>query len=537
MKIAPDDRFIDAEQVIGSPELDTMETVARLAAMPPIEYDRVREVEAERLKVRVSTLDKEVAEALGRVQHQSQSVDAGDEFLIDPEPWPEPVDGADLLDRITSMANAHLVLPKGGAEAMALWIIHAHAHDCFVISPVLSFTSPTPECGKTTCLTYTGALVPRPCPSSNITTAALFRAVEKWQPTLLIDEADTFLKSSDDLRGVLNSGHQRANAFVLRTAGDDHEPRRFRTWAPKAVALIGKLPPTLASRAINIELRRKMADEVVLPLRADRLDHLTPLRRQAARWVADNVTALRAADPEMPPALSGRAADNWRPLIAIADVAGGEWPARARRVAEELGGRRAEQTASVMLLEDIQRIFADEGIDRIPSQELTTKLAKMEDRPWVEWRNDKPITPRQVAKLLEQFKVKPDTIQIGSGTAKGYMLEQFANAFARYTPLQSVTPEQVNKINGLRANQSVTTQSHVTDGNREKTNDFNGCYGVTDENTPVGQKPLCAACGEGERLGDEMLEAHTGDCKSWLHRSCAEAKITVMRRSGNGVAP
>jgi hypothetical protein len=155
MKMTADDHFIDAEQVIaGSPELDTMEAVTRLAAMPPIEYDRVREVEAERLNVRVSTLDKEVAMARRR-RHQSQADDADDEFLIDPEPWPEPVDGADLLDRITSVANAHLVLPMGGAEAMALWIIHAHAHDCFFISPMLSFTSPTPECGKTTCLTYT----------------------------------------------------------------------------------------------------------------------------------------------------------------------------------------------------------------------------------------------------------------------------------------------------------------------------------------------------------------------------------------------
>src|SRR5262245_20818503 len=261
---------IEAAENFEPPPQTLEESVARLAAMSPLEYDQVREAEAARLKVRIGTLDQEVAKA--RNQARAEDSDAV-EFLIDPEPWPEPVAGADLLDRITSMADAHLVLPKGGAEAMALWIIHAHAHDCFGISPVLSFTSPTPECGKTTCLTFTGALVPRACPSSNITPAALFRAVERWQPTLLTDEADTFLKSSDDLRGVLNSGHQRANAFVLRTAGDDHEPRRFRTWAPKAVALIGKLPPTLASRAINIELRRKMADEVVRPLRADRLDH------------------------------------------------------------------------------------------------------------------------------------------------------------------------------------------------------------------------------------------------------------------------
>ena len=341
MKMTTDDRFLDAEQLIaGSPELDTMDTVARLAAMPPIEYDRVREVEADRLKVRLSTLDKQVAMARGR-GHQSQSGDAGDGFLIDPEPWPDPVDGADLLDRMTDLIASHLVLPKWAAEAIALWIMHAHTHDCFGISPVLGVTSPTPECGKTTCLTLIGGLVPRALPASNITTAALFRAVESWRPTLLIDEADTFLNNSDEMRGVLNSGHQRANAYVIRTVGDDHAPKRFRTWSPKVIALIGKLAATLASRAIHIELRRKTVGETVRPLRADRLDHLRPLCRQAARWAEDNASRVSSIDPHMPATLSGRAADNWRPLIAIADMAGGNWPARARRVAEELGGRAA----------------------------------------------------------------------------------------------------------------------------------------------------------------------------------------------------
>jgi putative DNA primase/helicase len=230
------------------------ETVTRLAALRPLEYDQLRKTEAERLGVRIGTLDEEVEKARG--QAGAEVSDAAD-FLIDPEPWPDPVNAARLLDNIADVARAYLVLPNGAAELLALWVLHAHAHDCFDISPVLAITSPTPECGKTTCLTLLGALVPRPCPASNITSAALFRAVEKWHPTLLIDEADTFLKSSDELRGILNSGHQRSSAYVIRTVGDDHEPRQFRTWAPKAVALIGKLPPTLASRAIHIELRRK----------------------------------------------------------------------------------------------------------------------------------------------------------------------------------------------------------------------------------------------------------------------------------------
>jgi len=509
------------------------ETLARLATLSAFEYERLREAEARKLNVRPATLDKEVAKARRRASEAAEDPEV-DDFLVDPEPWPEPVDLADLLERITETFKSYMVLPPGAPEALALWVMHAHAHDCSMISPVLGISSPTPECGKTTLLSLLGALVPRALPASNITAAALFRAVEKWQPTLLIDEADTFLRSSDEMRGVLNSGHQRVNAYVIRTTGDNHEPKRFCTWAPKAIALIGKLPATLTSRAIPVQLRRKAAGEDVKALRLDRMEHLEPLCRQAARWVADNGMKLRAIDPDMPAEISNRVADNWRPLLAIAVAAGGDWPDRARRIA--VGDRRPEQVTGIMLLEDINAVFAAERVDRIPSQDLVAKLANMEDRPWVEWHNGKPITPRQLAKLLEPFEVKPDTIRMGSGTAKGYLLDQFTDAFARYTPSRSVTPEQINKINGLRTNHSVTQDSVVTDKKSEKTNDFNGRYGVTDESTPLGQRRLCAECSEGDKPDNELLEAYTGTDKTWLHRSCA-ARMNMVCRSGNGARP
>jgi uncharacterized protein DUF3631 len=468
--------LVDKAEVVKSPPETPGAAVARLASLPPLEYDRVREAEAKNLGVRVVTLDGEVAKVRG--QAGAEDSDA-DNFLADVEPWREPVAGADLLDRLTEMAQAHLVLPHGGAEAIALWILHAHAHNCFGISPVLGVTSPTPECGKTTCLTLLGALVPRACPASNITTAALFRSVEKWQPTLLIDEADTFLKHNDEMRGLLNSGHQRSNAYVIRTTGEDYEPRRFGTWAPKAVALIGRLHPTLASRAIHIELRRKSASESIKPLRSDRLEHLEPLRRQAARWVVDNANRLRWADPVMPPTFLNRVADNWRPLIAIADLAGGEWPTRARRIAQELGGGRTEQTTGIMLLEDIQRTFIDRGADRLPSAEMAEALSKMEDRPWPEWQQGKPITPRQIAKLLGPFGVAPASIRTGSDTAKGYKLEEFTDLFVRYVTDPSVTPSQVNENKDLRLKGAVTLGSVVTDKTEQKGNDYRPCDGVT----------------------------------------------------------
>src|SRR5262245_29330430 len=126
---------IEAAETLAPRPETREETVARLSALRPLEYDQVRNTEAERLGVRMGTLDKEVERARG--QAGAELSNAAD-FLIDPEPWPEPVHAARLLDDITDVVRAHLVLPNGAAELLALWVLHAHAHDCFDISPVLA---------------------------------------------------------------------------------------------------------------------------------------------------------------------------------------------------------------------------------------------------------------------------------------------------------------------------------------------------------------------------------------------------------------
>ena len=169
-----------------------------LGGMSFAEYGRCREDIAAMLGMGLRYLDQEYEERRKRAKAE----DCQDDFLADPELWPEPIDGADLLDRLSETVDSHVILPTGGAETVALWTLFAHAYDCFDIAPVLAFTSPTPECGKTTCLTLLKRLVPRALTASNITASSLFRAVERWAPTMLIDEADTFVRDNDELRGI-----------------------------------------------------------------------------------------------------------------------------------------------------------------------------------------------------------------------------------------------------------------------------------------------------------------------------------------------
>lgn len=434
------DRYIGRDG--GAPEADVERALGQLGEMAPAEYGRRRHKIAEEIGTSAAFLDLEYKE-----RRKGSKKDGSDDALPPgPEPWPDRVDSAQLLDDLKNAITSHMVLPPGAAEVISLWVLFTHAHDCFEISPVLAATSPTPECGKTTLLSLLGELVPKPLPASNITGPAFFRAVDKWAPTVLIDEADTFLRDSDELRGILNSGHNRRNAWVVRTHGDNHEPRRFRTWAPKAIALIGRLPPTLSSRSLHIKLQRKLPTETVDPLRADRLAHLLPLHRKAARWAEDNTAALMASDPNVPPELQSRMADNWRPLLAIADLAGDHWPETARRIARAVAVADRDETAAIMLVSDLRDIFDRRGADKIHSDDVISELVAIEDRPWGEWKNGKPLTKTQLAKLLSGFEVAPKQIKIGGLNKNGYELITLKPAFSRYlgsTPLPLAENQRV----------------------------------------------------------------------------------------------
>lgn len=228
--------------------------VAALAALPTIEYESRRKAEAERLGIRASALDAAVREA--RPAKASSQLD---DLFPTAEPWPCAVDGAALLSEIEAAFSHYMTLPAHAAPALALWVLWTYVFDCRDHAPILFASSPTPSCGKSTCMTLVNRMAAKPLMVSNLSAATLFRIIEDWHPTLLIDEADSFAKENEELRGVLNSGHSREGARVLRVEGEsgDRQPTVFSTWAPKMLAAIGSLPGTVESRALIIRLQRR----------------------------------------------------------------------------------------------------------------------------------------------------------------------------------------------------------------------------------------------------------------------------------------
>jgi putative DNA primase/helicase len=467
--------------------------IARLAALSPVQYEQQRKDAAEKLGLRASILDKLVkAERPDDGNTQGSAIE-----FPEPEPWPEPINGARLLDDVADAIRNHVVLADAARDTAALWVIHAYLLDQFLVTPRLAITSPEKRCGKTTLLDVLGRLVLKALPAAHVTAAAMFRTIEACRPTLLIDEADTFLKgrnASDELRGIINSGH-RKGGFVLRTVGDDHEPRAFATYAGCAIALIGRLPETVHDRSVVVSLKRRLPSEAIASFRPDRAGHLDVLARKAARWAADNADRIGDADPEMPEGIFNREADNWRPLLAIANAAGDDWPERASEALKAAHTTEDDESRLAMLLADIKGAFEEMKADRLASSSLVATLVAIEGRPWAEYgKKGKPMTQNQLARALKPIGIIPENIRLGDKVPKGYLLARFDDAFARYLsegtfkPLHRYNVDDTDTFGGF---QTATPEIDVADQKYEKSNNDGLCSGVA---VQKGEEGVCAHC-------------------------------------------
>jgi putative DNA primase/helicase len=437
----------DTEATIGETE---KETIARLAKLSPLEYDRERLAAAKTLGVRINVLDAEVKQARkGNSEEQS--------LVEDTEPYPRAINPSDVLNEVRAAFNRHAILPPHADVAMTLWCIFTWFIECAPIAPLLVIRAPESECGKTTVKDIVELFVKRPLSNEGITLAALFRVVEQVKPTLLLDDADSWLlrDPKDERHSLINSGHKRGGR-VVRCAPVTLVLQSFSTFCAKAIIFIGRSKDTLHNRSIEVLLRRKVAGEIISPLRAADRGQYDLLRTKLARMEIDYSLAFAKARPSLPPGLENRAADNWEPLFVIADIAGGAWPELARAAAQALASREPVVSTGAELLADIAQIFEARDMDKISTSDLLQALCDDPEAMWSTYNRGRAITPRQIATRLAEYSIGPKTIRFGyQNTAKGYERVQFQDAFERYLHTMpkkgtlSVTPSQPNRHRGL----------------------------------------------------------------------------------------
>lgn len=501
-------------------DVDHAVEIERLAALDSTAYETTRADSAKRLKMRAAVLDKIVAKKrrqLGLEGDDDKDKGQGRAVKIaDPLPWHEPVNGDHLATAIVCALRTYIAISESVADAVALWCIYTWSADAFHIAPRMAITSPTKGCGKTTLLALIGQLVRRSKRAGSISPAALFRVIEKFRPTILLDETEKYLEPDSDCHALLNEGHRKGGS-VMRVLEPNFELREFDVFGPVAFCRNGWMPDDLAQRSIIIAMQRRTYDDQITEFREDRCDNLKTLARMACRWSDDHTEALRDADPDV--GFINRDADNWRPLFAVADEIGSDWPERIRTAAAILTPRESDSIGP-MLLEDVRAIFDEHQMERIGSQACCNKLSELESRPWAEYRNGKPITPTQLAKLLRPFGIAPDTLRVDGELLKGYPRHAFQDAWARYsTPYPPASRNTVTMPTAAGTSgtfQGVTSGNDVTAQECEKPLGGNGCYGVT---AKKGGAPVCAQCG----ANGDALRLYNGIL---LHAECVRFYAT-----------
>jgi hypothetical protein len=354
------------------------------------------------------------------------------------------VDLAGALSAVEAFLRRFIVFGRSEAVvAVVLWVAHTYAVAYADATPYLAITSPEKGSGKTQLLECLHLLA-RHQPGIFIipTAATIYRMLEADPSTaLLLDELDAIFRDRSDkyeeVRGLINAGHRRG-ATVPRTLNvkNGHRVHFFPVFGPKALAGIGKLPDTIADRSIPILMLKKKRVEQVERFREAR----------AGRDAGPIVTALAAAIDERPPAseaevpdeLPDRAADAWEPLLAIADAAGGDWPARARRAAIILHADRADDDSlGLRLLADTRLAFDRLGKERVATSDLIEALQSDEESPWVDDRH--PLTPERLARLLRPFRIRSRQMKVNGLNVRGFLRESFVDTWERYLA-QAATP-------------------------------------------------------------------------------------------------
>ena len=288
--------------------------------------------------------------------------------------------------------------------------------------------------GKSTALHVVRWMAQRSYVAIEATGAVLYRIIDRLKPTLFLDEADSLFQRRNALAHIINKSWTNSGSKIPRARASGKGFDEYDVYGTQAISMRGlKVPDTTLSRCIICLIGPKLESEPVEEFDYEDDDEFKTIRRKLQRWAIDHAVALRAARPEFPPGFNNRVRMNWKMLLAIADLAGGEWPKRARKAALELEAGRDEPSEEIRLFAALRDVWGK--AQKRTSKDLCAALVAHLSGEWADFRGKGPISQHQLAALLRPFEIRPEHNLHLTGRAKdnqgGYLRSQFENAWAR----------------------------------------------------------------------------------------------------------
>ena len=369
--------------------------------------------------------------------------------------------GCEVLDLIDAFFARFLTLAQQHyRHTIVLWAAHTWFMDAWNHTPRLLFISPEAGCGKTTAMDVIEQFVPRPLSAADMSPASIYGSIDQamerkgGRPTIFYDELDTIFgqgktRGSEGLRRLINAGHSRSEK-VMRMINS--ELKEFPLYG--AMCLAGKMgvydvPDTVRTRCLIVQMQKALPGEESEPwdsfIHAAEAEPLRWMMRCWAELVHGDVIAHRGPGrPMIPAGIRNRDADIWRPLLVVAEMAGGHWPERARVAAVAdvaAAGAQAIPSEGVDLLADLRTLFDGLQVPKIHTTPLLTELAALDQR----WRK---LDGKRLARILQRYGVTQTNKdqRIDGKVTKGYRRDYFEDAWLRYlppaaTPATSATDE------------------------------------------------------------------------------------------------
>ncbi len=407
--------------------------ISELAQLDELSYQLQKKQTANEIGLGVNDLDKIVKQ-----ERQGLQLDKVASIVQDTEPHPYPVNANELAHEILELVNNHIACNPAIAVTVTIWIFFSWCVEVAYIAPIAWINAPMPRCGKTQLATLMGKMCKKPIMASSISPPALFRTIERYKPTFIIDEADSFFNGNVDLKNIINCGFSRDNPFVWRCVGDNNEPMPFDVFGAKVISGIGKLAPTVMDRSISLTLRRALPNERKQKVKNLPKATIETIKAKLARWTDDNIDTVAKAKPILPEHVYNREFDTWEILFQIADTLGDDWLQLITNACLFITQSEPKQPSiNEELLSDIKAVFEWQQVDRITTRDLLTALISVDEdgltKLWATINKGQPITDRQLATRLNEFKIKSSKINTSNESQKrGYYLADFLDAFNRY---------------------------------------------------------------------------------------------------------
>ena len=413
------------------------------------------------------------------------------------EPWPGPVDGLEMLKELYTTYGRPVWISDAARMMLAFWNIAEYDFKVWDKFPYLRIKSPDRNCGKSTLINTLERVVYKPFIGVSPTEASLFWLVQKEEPTLLLDNLDD-PERIKEVAGLLDEAYD-ANRVVPRCQSDTGKLFGYRTFGPKVIASIRKLPGTTESRSLVVDIVRVPADK---ERQLEELCDIDPtvflnLKRKILAFVEDHKAEFRSVRPARPDWLKTRDWDLWKPLFTVADIIGGPAPNWVRAAAVGLFKDRViEESLAIEILSHIRDAANLRDADNqlalvvvarkedkhgkviksgpfIERQKLVDYCNGIEEASWADWKTGdrEGLTIRRFAKeLWDDFKIERDRVTYEDPKTQtvrriyGYWLEPFESLFESYLPPvkneETITDDEENKNVGVPP-ENTPEPSHV----------------------------------------------------------------------------